>query len=79
MSGGAEALWWAGDAVVVAVILPALVVLAVRIIRALRVIGYAAADIRSSVATVARGVPGAMASLSDVAARCERLADRVPA
>jgi hypothetical protein len=75
-------LWWLGNAIVVVAVFPLVAFLALRIIRALTTVQAAAVDIRSSLSTVANSVPPAMTALSDVAARCERLADapdRVPA
>ena len=72
----ATVLWWVGNAVVAVVVLPAVALLAVRIIKALRVVHGAAVDIRSSLSDVASGIPPAVTALSAVATSCERLGER---
>jgi hypothetical protein len=70
-------LWWVGNGVVAALVLPAVALLAVRIMRALGVVHRAATDIRASLRAVAGGIPPAVDGLAGVAARCERLGERV--
>lgn len=65
-------LWWAGNAAVVVVVVPAVALLAVRILRALALVEAAARDIRQSVASVAAGSPALGDTLAGVAAACER-------
>ena len=70
------AVWWAGNGVVLVVVLPLVGALAIRVIRALRTVEGAAADIRTSLQSVASGVPPAMTALNAIASRCERLTER---
>ena len=69
-------LWWAGNAIVAVAVLPVVVFLALRIIRALRTVQTAAVDIRASLQAMAGGIAPATRSLADVAARCEELSGR---
>jgi len=69
-------LWWAGNAVVALVVLPLVALLALRIIKALRVVYTAAVDIRASLSEVAGGIPPAVSALSAVATSFERLNER---
>jgi hypothetical protein len=73
------ALWWAANAVVAVGVLPLVAFLALRIIRALRVVYGSAIDVRSALAAVAGAIPPAMTALGAAAERCESLSDRVVA
>ena len=67
------ALWWAGNAVLAFVALPAVLVASARIIGSLRVVKSAAFDIANSAEAISSSVPAAMAEVARVADACGEL------
>lgn len=73
MSAVGTMLWWTGNALVLVLVVPAVALLAGRILRALAVVEGAARDVRSSLAAVAADAPQAIETMTDIALGVERM------
>ena len=70
------ALWWAGNAVLAFVAIPAVLVASARTIRSLRVVKAAALDIAVSAEAISSSVPVAVDEVAAVSGAYGRLAAR---